>query len=179
VLGTRKGQRQRKIKEEETNDTTVSSKAVKVDDARLPVQLWNNKILEGLPREHQEACTRDPEALKQFEGLLEWIRCKSLKVWKKFVIAKFWEWFHGTEHLEDDRKDIKEWGMDMMKQVKRCSWWEWQGGSTIFFWRWPKPYQDDVRIGIQARFDKEPPEVWEKQPPYKSGEQREKVSEKS
>ena len=27
------------------------------------------------------------------------------------------------------------------------AWWEWQDGSTPFFWNWPRDYQEDVRDG--------------------------------
>lgn len=165
-------------REEAEELTTVSLKAIKSDDAAVPVRLWNEAVLRGVKREHREACTKNSNLVRRFENLLNWLRKQSLKHWKKTVISEFWECFHGTEHSEDGRSDIEQWGLEMIKHVKKCSWWEWQGGSTIFFWRWPDPYQKDVRDGVPARFDQAPPEVFEQQPPYESTEQREKVQKK-
>jgi len=66
--------------------TTVRAKAVKLDDAQVPIHLWNERILEGLEEEQKRACTKDSKTLKRFENLLDWLRRKCLKRWKRSVI---------------------------------------------------------------------------------------------
>ena len=71
--------------------------------------------------------------------------------------------------------------MDGDKAVERaqfCSFWDWDRGSSIFFWRWPEDYQDIVREGLAPMFDGDPPNNLEFQPPYKDNDVKAKVKEK-
>ena len=31
--------------------------------------------------------------------------------------------------------------IECMKRIADCSWWEWDTGSSLFFWKWPQQYQ--------------------------------------
>ena len=31
---------------------------------------------------------------------------------------------------------------ECMKRIPNLSWWEWDAGSSLFFWKWPQPYQE-------------------------------------
>mmetsp|Transcript_3704 Transcript_3704/g.5806 ORF Transcript_3704/g.5806 Transcript_3704/m.5806 type:complete len:120 (+) Transcript_3704:1434-1793(+) len=113
---------------------TVTAKAVKSDEASVPVHLWDEKIMELFPW-LVERCQADESSAQKLQKTLYWLRGRCLRWWKTSVIRKFHEWFHGTEHVSDNQGDIETWGIRMIGQLKMASWWEWQGGSTPFFWR--------------------------------------------
>jgi hypothetical protein len=37
------------------------------------------------------------------------------------------------------------------------SWWAWEEGSALFFWRWPKEFRKEVRDGMPVRISGELP----------------------
>ena len=43
-------------------------------------------------------------------------------------------------------KDVKV-GSDAVSRLAGLSWWTWDAGSTLLFWRWPKRYQKSIRDG--------------------------------
>ena len=36
---------------------------------------------------------------------------------------------------------------DCFHRIANCSWWDWDAGSSLFFWKWPLPYQHWARDG--------------------------------
>ena len=40
-------------------------------------------------------------------------------------------------------------GTDALKRLAFASWWSWDIGSTLFYWRWPKRYQKSIRDGTK------------------------------
>jgi hypothetical protein len=38
-------------------------------------------------------------------------------------------------------------------RVSDCTWWDWDGGSTPFFWRWPEEFRSKIRDGTPRWFD--------------------------
>ena len=49
-------------------------------------------------------------------------------------------------NLEELIKDVKV-GSDAVSRLAGSSWWTWDAGSTLLFWRWPKQYQKSIRDG--------------------------------
>jgi len=43
-------------------------------------------------------------------------------------------------------KDIRV-GRDALQRAANCTWWNWDAGSNMFFWRWALPFQAKVRDG--------------------------------
>lgn len=157
--------------------STVTDKAVKSDDAEIPEHLWNLKVLEGIPR-CQDKYASDPKYRRRFLSSVGVLRSWLLTEWKKRVERSFHVWFHGTEHMWDKREDLWKKGEEAIRRAHRASWWKWNGGSSIFFWRWPKPYQKDAEQGAKARLDAEPPVFWQAQPPLDSEKKRKMVEPK-
>jgi hypothetical protein len=77
---------------------------------------------------------------------------------------------HATEILAD--------GLKSCKKADGASWWDWDAGSALLFWRWPPDYVEVARVGIAPMFDTEPPTNQDKQPPYEEDEVLEKVKAK-
>ena len=64
--------------------------------------------------------------------------------WKRKVRADFDEWVGANEDgwSEARRLVILQAGEKALEKVDQCSWWVWDKGLCIFFWRWPEHYQD-------------------------------------
>ena len=56
-------------------------------------------------------------------------------------------------------KDL-EIGRDAVSRAAKSTWWNWDGGSTLFFWRWPRWSKKSVRDGTKLFVD------WDKLPSY-------------
>ena len=63
------------------------------------------------------------------------------------------------ERMEELLKDI-EVGRDDVGRAANSSWWSWDAGSTLFFWRWPKWSKKSVRDGISLFVD------WNRMPSF-------------
>jgi hypothetical protein len=69
-------------------------------------------------------------------------------------------------------------GLRACEKADGASWWEWDKGSALLFWRWPKDYIETARIGIAPMFDFDLPSNQDKQPPYEEDEVQVKVKAK-
>jgi hypothetical protein len=78
----------------------------------------------------------------------EWIRIRG-KVKAKKNSGKMWE-------LERDL----EVGKDAVCRAADSTWWSWEAGSTLFFWRWPARCQKSARDGTKLFVD------WSNMPNY-------------
>ena len=81
------------------------------------------------------------------------------------------------EHLEF-KKDLIV-GSEAVWRSILASWWNWDGGSTIYFWRWPKSFRTVVRDGTKAFIHRNQlPSYAKPQRLSKHPETRERVKEK-
>ena len=67
------------------------------------------------------------------------------------------------------RKDAELWkdlavGRDAVGRAANSTWWNWDAGSTLFFWRWPRWSKKGVRDGIELFIDwSNMPNYWKRQ----------------
>lgn len=164
----------------------VSSKATKSDDALVPEDLWNVRIAEGLIRlwETEEGPWSQPINFQlshdwfRFKWALKRLRRFALQIWKRLVRSDFDKWYREIgKHGLNPTQIFKD-GLSACDKAERSSWWEWDEGSAIFFWRWPEDYQNQVRIGIPPMFEGRPPSNQSRQPPYDCQETQEMVKKK-
>jgi hypothetical protein len=153
--------------------------AVKADDAVVPTKLWDDRIWEG---------TRwDEEARRRFLGRfgscpLDAIRKLAFQAWTRNVRLSFLSYMKG-EHGEtwascpNGRKD-REVGRECLWRVASSNWWDWTGGSTLFFWRWPKSIRRLAREGHPVWWLAEPPRSMKLQPKERDTLVRAKVHQK-
>lgn len=153
---------------------TVTTKAVKADDAEVPKYLWDTRVLACSSFDALRCAEWDHKAIQACDVLR---RCL-LRFWKRKVERSFVEWFGSRSHDVEQRDEIYRSGMQACIYAWRASWFEWLGGSAIFFWRWPDEWMEDVRLGVPPFFDKDPPHSMERQPPYKDLKTKEKVMTK-
>mmetsp|Transcript_12347 Transcript_12347/g.17590 ORF Transcript_12347/g.17590 Transcript_12347/m.17590 type:complete len:113 (+) Transcript_12347:2055-2393(+) len=50
-------------------------------------------------------------------------------------------------------------GEAAIRYANMASWWEWQGGSALFYWRWPEEFLDNLLFGVRPIFHHAPPQV--------------------
>lgn len=95
------------------------------------------------------------------------------------MLQDFLKWFriHGWSDPVENKVLLKAGREAVIKAAETEKWWEWDKGSSIFFWRWPKDYQDIAREGLPPMFDSPPPKSMEQQPPYADENIRQKVKE--
>lgn len=150
---------------------TVSDKATKSDDAPAPVHLFDGRILDffKVSVNQRPKCERALDVLRRF----------SLRVWKRNVRSSFSRWLKGSNHLGTlNREAMERAGWDACRRVDGASFWDWDAGSALLFWRWPEDYQRESWEGVAPRIVGELPTSKTPQPPYEDEEVRRKVSAK-
>lgn len=123
----------------------VNAVATKSDDAEVRIKLWNDRLIGGLS---------EPVASRDVLGAANVLRKYVLKFWKRSVISSFENWVESQEAQRTPvSEETKAAGIECCKRASRSSWWNWDGGSRPFFWRWPKTYQSIVLEGVPAWFE--------------------------
>jgi hypothetical protein len=86
---------------------------------------------------------------------------------KNKVHRDFFKWFEDQEWKnEKDKQKVLDAGRVAIKYAMKASWWNWDGGSSIFFWRWPPEFLEEVCFGLPPWFVSDPPTSKDKQRPY-------------
>ena len=79
-----------------------SAKAVNADDSKVPVHLWNDRVVEKLEEEWDSTgigslkhldLTKGSEGRKKFDAFLDLLRGASLRYWKWKVKKDFDNWY--------------------------------------------------------------------------------------
>jgi hypothetical protein len=145
---------------------TVTVKSVKADDASVPIHLWDERCL-SFGRFSQIQGSRGTRALIT-------IRDKFLlRFWRRKVARDFWKWMIERSRSgwwRDDKERVCSFhaGCKAISYALRATWWEWDGGSFPFFWRWDLEFTREVRDGLAPRFVMDPPSSKERQRPNKN-----------
>ena len=149
---------------EQSTDLAIS---VKEDDAAVPVGLWNKEFFEGTlvsvdydPKVHDKLL----ESLRELWGM-RWFRRRLLSSFCHYMRTKHGvNWTHQLtqvrlsshkhktsfargkmKHLELLQDGAK--GVEELTRAINASWWTWDEGSSLLFWRWPEEAQKDARDG--------------------------------
>ena len=174
---------------EEDRAGTATDKATKADDAAVPVFLWNERIQRGLQKSwntdtkpgakwtHPLDFTDKVDQFR-FKWALNKIRQACLTYWKRKVKIDFEKWYHLKGESHPHAKQVWTDGQAAVAKASQASWWNWDKGSSIFFWRWPADYQEIVRVGLAPMFDTEAPRNRDQQPAYECKVVRAKVKKK-
>jgi hypothetical protein len=144
--------------------------ATESDDAEVPEHLWDLRAL----RLDGTLITQEGNALTLLRKVLlqRWIRIttrsflvylnfekvtheivKRDKVkygWSMSGKSTYSTWWHGSPRAGDQDMEI---GRDCVRRICDSSWWNWDGGSTPFFWRWPSEFRTQMRDGTTLWFD--------------------------
>ena len=149
-------------------------KAAKDDNATVPVELWNGYLFE----KHLPSIRYDPhvhgtalETLRnKFALRIYWSNVsRSFFKYLRATYGKDWATFYFSNRsilksrkrkregmrltpsrvrvLKNLHKDLDV-GLDGLRRVLNGTWWEWNQGSTLFFWRWPIAIRKAARDGV-------------------------------
>ena len=120
-------------------------KATKSDDAAIPTYLWDDRICSKLQIQDVKKQAKCIKALKI-------IRRGALRYWKRLVCSEFWLWFRSQRFRDDDdlRERTLKAGLSALIHASQASWWDWDKGSSPFFWRMPDAqWLREMRDGIE------------------------------
>ena len=92
--------------------------------------------------------------------------------------SRFQKWYRNVGCHHEEATQVLADGRAAVKRAQTASWWEWDKGSSIFFWRWPPDYQESSRVGIVPIIVGDPPSNKSRQPPNDDPEIRAKVKAK-
>jgi len=111
--------------------------------------MWNDRIWEQVP-----FCPlRKTAFTTRFGGRcpLEAIRKLCLNRWRRNILKGLLRYLH-QKHVESWNKMLGEHpdlvtGRLCLHHCAGADWWEWRRGSTLLFWRWLLPLQEEARDG--------------------------------
>jgi len=142
------------------------------------VFLWNDQVKAVLDYFILQNVTE-----MKLEAALDTIRGFLLLYWKQEVTRDFFEWWEGQRAQAEkvgSLPDLRslEAGKIAISHANAASWWEWDGGSALFIWRWPKKFQAEMRDGLPPRFVGTPPRSKERQRRHTDPEVKRKEKKK-
>ena len=160
-------------------ETVVSAKATKSDDTEVPVKLWDQAVIDGLGWLRKDLMQPGSILLGyRLKRVLKNMRKWTLRIWKTKVRMELERWMEEYGPSLPDERQAREKVTQILKHVEEASWWNWDGGSSLFFWRWPLSYMGDALYGVKPMFVGKPPNYWVPQPPIKDERQRTLVRKK-
>jgi hypothetical protein len=84
--------------------------------------------------------------------------------WKPFQRALYQSVLNTIRSLLERAEDLSA-GADCLRYCGSTSWWEWDGGSRLLFWRWPGIFRSYARDGQPHLWTKVPSAYRHPQPP--------------
>ena len=154
-------------------------KATKSDDSAVNVRIWDNMGLSLFRQADPGVYARLTESLRVLclrwwkrnltRGFWVWFRSNRLSTPHKWVSSSP----TSTEHQwapDGRRQYMVAWRVDMrgreidlapardaIGRAADSSWWAWDRGSGLFFWKWPESYRSVARDGLPPWFQSPPP----------------------
>ena len=151
---------------EEVTPEGIAMKAVKADDAEAEDRIWNENVFDAFPWIRYNHTLHAP--------LLDRIRRLMLR-WYYISVRKSFVHYLKTEYGSDvcvriamkrhkstsmKRKRTSSKNIELNKDlvagrdaISRCcksTFWEWDHGSRLLFWRWPKAFRKEARDGTRV-----------------------------
>jgi hypothetical protein len=157
----------------------VAVKASKADDAEVDTWLWDVDMLADFPQ--LESLSRD-----DMKKVCEALRHGLVQGWKKRMRKEALEylrenygrdWYLKRNEDAELKRDASVIA-DAMSRIYKCTWWDWCGGSTLFYWRWHSEFKKETRDGIPIYFTGKPPRYRKSQPKPSSKEKADQVRSK-
>jgi len=127
------------------------STATKADDAAVPTYIWDEKMWDnqlqddGLVYSYEQHYGKSPLlSLRNFFHRL-W-RMALVKNFMRYLVSHYGPDWASNPAASLDRTA----GCECITSAMQSDWWEWHGGSRLFFWRWSPPHQQAARDGYPA-----------------------------
>jgi hypothetical protein len=132
----------------ESSEYLGRERSAKNDDAEIPIHLWDDPFWEELPHLNRDQCefvvVRQQRA-RSTDGLRKWL----LRVWRRSVFLSFCKYMrhtYGDTWVGLNNEDMAA-GRDCLQRTASADFWEWHGGSRLYFWRWPMESRAWARDG--------------------------------
>jgi hypothetical protein len=142
---------------------TVTVKSTKADNACVPIHLWNDRALSLFNLNGRER----EKALASLNTLRDKLL---LPLWRRMIGRDFKKWMGEMDisnwwHTPSERHRTLLAGGKALFYASQATWWEWEGGSFPFFWKWPPEFLREIRDGMPPRFTHNPPACMDRQRP--------------
>jgi hypothetical protein len=160
--------------DEHADAATAQAKAARADDAPVDEDEWNKRAARGYFPGGFDASENSPHRrafslLRQ--AMLRWYKRNLNKSFLRYLHSTYGPDWHSllsvsipaasggkrkrkapttaAREQKDLRKDL-EIGRDALRRAGFSTFMDWTGGSTLYFWRWPKEYMKRIRDGLQV-----------------------------
>lgn len=144
------------------------AKAVKADDAEVPVHLWDEIVCRGKPSNNQVKALFNLRKL-----MLHRYRRSLLSDCLAYLRKTHGKSWHSTKRKQNDRLDLDVQAMrDIIWRGTENDWFEYPGGSRLKYFRFPIKYRKIARDGAPVFFVGPAPTAMRAQPPMKEDEQK-------
>jgi hypothetical protein len=154
--------------------------APKADDAQAHQEIWDNRVW------RTQSCT--PELRSRFterygKNPLDVIRVRLLARWRLNITRGFLAYLrtrygpHGKPLEEPQYSDIVA-DRSCLTHAAGATWWEWERGSTLMFWRWPAELHSAAKDGLPIWVKGPLPSYKQPQRKETDAKQREQVANK-
>jgi hypothetical protein len=151
-----------------------AKRAAKNDDAQVNAHDWNRRVCEGLNIVYCAAV--HGAALDSLRRLLlrryRSYHAGIIRSFRRFMQQQYGcDWLNAMRAARKKRrgknKEIVldyDVGIDAIHRGLAASFWEWDEGSTVFFWRWPVEVRKELRDGLKVWYrDRDLPSYWGRQ----------------
>jgi len=136
--------------------------ATKADDAPVPTYLWDARLLPDKTSEERHGILQPIRGMllrcwrrRTCRHLLQWLKQKYPTLLKFFAedssSSAYLNYYHKLLRNEEFKTDWIA-GRDCIRRCALATWWDWEGGSRPFHWRWPIEYRHIVRDGLPPWF---------------------------
>jgi hypothetical protein len=141
-----------------TTASGVTVKASKANDEEGDTWQWDADMLADFPQ--LEKLSRE-----DMNQVFKALRHGLVQGWKKRIQNKSLEFLreqYGKDWYlkRNDNSELKKDAAaiaDALSHIYKCTWWEWNAGSTLFFWRWHPEFKKETRDGIPIYLTGKPP----------------------
>jgi len=155
------------------------ARAVKADDAEIPIHLWNDRVrAPGVSKERRDKALVGLRKLgfRRFRKVL----LRDCSVYLASAYGADWERQprrrRGGERTELDRDQGAI--TSMLWHSTHTNWFEFKAGSRLVHFRFPERYRKEVRDGVKVFFERPGPTTRKKQPIIEDVTIRAKTKEK-
>jgi hypothetical protein len=160
------------------DEAKIGQKAVKADDAEVPVHLWDLRIIGP---NAEESKVKAIGGFRQFGLRMFWkglFRDCIDRLYRKFGVK-----WHTMPRKNESGKFTKlgkevDAVQNLLWHATEANWFEYHAGSKVYYFRFPLRYQTIAQDGVPIYFEKLGPDTMKPQPAFDNQEVKDRVRPK-